>query len=141
MDLVFMIKTGKRGFESERVSDEQTIETIKQFYSMPTANGTANGTVSEGGYILDSPSVIGAAASLRSIKRTPAGTRHISLATAHPAKFADAVDLALKNESGVQLRQCSSGGIYRSREKEEASKSRAKRCRVGMSEIYSRRRG
>ncbi|TVY78223.1 Threonine synthase [Lachnellula suecica] len=84
-----ILKYAKREFESERVSDTQTIETIKQFYS---ASG-------KGGYILDPHSAIGVAASLRSIKRTsPANTHHISLSTAHPAKFANAVDLALKDE-------------------------------------------
>jgi threonine synthase len=98
-----ILKAAQRDFESERVSDEQTLETIKQFYLTPTANGTINGNVSKGGYILDPHSAIGVAASLRSIKRTSAGTHHISLATAHPAKFANAVDLALKNEPGFSF--------------------------------------
>jgi threonine synthase len=41
---------------------------------------------------------------LRSIQRTAnSGTHHISLATAHPAKFANAVDLALKDEEGFNF--------------------------------------
>ena len=56
----------------------------------------------KGGYILDPHSAIGVAASLRSIKRAP-GAHHISLATAHPAKFANAVDLALKDEPGFSF--------------------------------------
>jgi threonine synthase len=98
-----ILKAAKRDFESERVSDEQTIETIKQFYSTPSADGTAHRNNSKGGYILDPHSAIGVAASLRSLKRTPAGTHHISLATAHPAKFANAVDLALKSEPGYSF--------------------------------------
>lgn len=86
-----MLKAAQRDFESERVSDEQTIETIKQTY------------LTQGGYILDPHSAIGVAASLRSIKRAPAGTHHISLSTAHPAKFANAVDMALKNEPGFSF--------------------------------------
>lgn len=90
-----ILQAAKKDFESERVSDSQTLETIKQFYS---TNGTSS---QKGGYILDPHSAIGVAASLRSIKRnSPAETHHISLATAHPAKFANAVDLALKNEEG-----------------------------------------
>ncbi|KAI9828111.1 MAG: threonine synthase [Thelocarpon impressellum] len=82
-------------FESERVSDEQTVQTIRQFY-----HASGNGTTPHDRYILDPHSAIGVAASLRSIARSPKGTHHISLATAHPAKFANAVDTALKHETG-----------------------------------------
>ena len=99
-----ILKAAKRDFESERVSDKETIETIKQFYAPSSANGSANGNFSKGGYILDPHSAIGVAASLRSISRTsPSETHHISLATAHPAKFANAVDLALKGEAGFSF--------------------------------------
>lgn len=95
-----ILAAAKRDFESERVSDEQTIETIKHFYKTPATNGASNGSSHKGGYVLDPHSAIGVAASLRSTKRAPApDTHHISLATAHPAKFASAVDLALKDES------------------------------------------
>ncbi|KAM3066060.1 threonine synthase [Clarireedia jacksonii] len=85
-----ILKTASRDFESERVSDKETIITIKDFYSSAA-------TTSKGGYVLDPHSAIGVAASLRSISRSPE-TYHVSLATAHPAKFANAVDLALKDE-------------------------------------------
>jgi threonine synthase len=99
-----ILKSAKRDFESERVSDVQTLETIKQFYSSPSTNGAINDNASKGGYILDPHSAIGVAASLRSIQRTTSsGTHHISLATAHPAKFANAVDLALKDEEGFSF--------------------------------------
>jgi threonine synthase len=81
-----------RNFENERVIDEQTLETIKHFY-------VADSTSHKGGYVLDPHSAVGVAAALRSIGRAPSTvTQHISLATAHPAKFADAVVLALKGE-------------------------------------------
>jgi threonine synthase len=96
-----ILKLAQNGFESERVSDEQTVETIKKFYASETAKSAVNGSGPKGGYVLDPHSAIGVAASLRSIQRTSAAeTHHISLATAHPAKFANAVDLALKNEAG-----------------------------------------
>jgi threonine synthase len=99
-----ILKSAKKDFESERVSDEQTLETIKQFYATPTTNGATNGTSGhKGGYILDPHSAIGVAASLRSMKRSSPDTYHISLATAHPAKFANAVDLALKEEPGFSF--------------------------------------
>lgn len=99
-----ILKAAKRDFESERVSDEQTIQTIKQFYATPATNGAVNGTAAQkGGYVLDPHSAVGVAASLRSMKRSPPETCHISLATAHPAKFASAVDLALKDEPGFSF--------------------------------------
>lgn len=85
-----VLKAARRDFESERVSDEQTLETIKQVYQ--TTSG------SKGGYILDPHSAVGVAAAQRSITRASPETHHISLSTAHPAKFANAVDVALKNE-------------------------------------------
>jgi threonine synthase len=89
-----ILKYAKRDFETERVSDPQTVETIKQFYSASPSDS----------YILDPHSAIGVAASLRSIKRTsPADTHHISLSTAHPAKFANAVDMSLKGEKGYSF--------------------------------------
>lgn len=83
-----ILQAAKVDFESERVSDRETVETIKAFYAAPEANGK--------GYILDPHSAIGVAAALRSIQRAPPPwTHHVSLATAHPAKFASAVQLAL----------------------------------------------
>jgi threonine synthase len=107
-----ILKYANNDFESERVSDSQTLETIQLLYSPPTTNGTTNGITNGAtngnstnkSYVLDPHSAIGVAASLRSIARTsPSETHHISLATAHPAKFASAVDLALKNEDGFSF--------------------------------------
>ena len=105
-----ILEAAKADFESERVSDQETVDTIKAFYTASTSaatNGTShvtNGTSHKGGYILDPHSAIGVAASLRSITRAPPPEmHHISLATAHPAKFANAVDLALKDEKGFSF--------------------------------------
>ncbi|KAL1983109.1 hypothetical protein VTN96DRAFT_439 [Rasamsonia emersonii] len=95
----------KREFESERVSDEQTIETIRAIYTscFPPNLGRGSAHSSKtGGYILDPHSAVGVAASLRSVERNP-GTSHISLSTAHPAKFANAVDLALRGQDGYDF--------------------------------------
>ena len=113
-----ILQAAKRDFESERVSDEQTIRTIKQTYDqqLPSAhdkqlsNGASNGhatpattgMVNDGHYILDPHSAIGVAASLRSIKSNPS-THHIALATAHPAKFSHAVELALRDVQGFSF--------------------------------------
>ncbi|KAF2435259.1 tryptophan synthase beta subunit-like PLP-dependent enzyme [Tothia fuscella] len=87
----WVLDVAQRDFESERVSDEQTVKTIKDVY-----NWTSSPTHKS--YVLDPHSAIGIAATLRSVERTPSGTHHVSLSTAHPAKFSKAVDLALKEE-------------------------------------------
>ncbi|KAI5456404.1 threonine synthase [Mariannaea sp. PMI_226] len=82
----------KRDFESERVTDEQTIETIKEYYSNIN-------------YVLDPHTAIGVNATKRSVSRSGSETPHISLSTAHPAKFASAVDVALKNVEGFDFKK------------------------------------
>ncbi|PSR85538.1 tryptophan synthase beta subunit-like PLP-dependent enzyme [Coniella lustricola] len=84
--------SAERDFESERVDDSQTVATIKDFYSRL-------------GYILDPHSAVGVAASLRSVARAPKETVHVSLSTAHPAKFANAVDKALAGSEGYDFEQ------------------------------------
>lgn len=79
-----ILANGRRTFESERVSDPQTLETIKSLYC-------------EVGYVLDPHSAVGIAAAKRSIARS-GDVPHISLSTAHPAKFSSAVKLALKDQ-------------------------------------------
>lgn len=105
-----ILAAAKADFESERVSDKQTIQTIKDVYasSVPSAkeaNGdkATAGTQHQGHYILDPHSAIGIAASLRSISATGKQAHHISLATAHPAKFSHAVELALKDAPGFSF--------------------------------------
>lgn len=84
-------EAAKRDFESERVSDVQTVETIKGYFNKI-------------GYVLDPHSAVGVAASARSLQRAPQ-TPHISLSTAHPAKFAGAVEMALKDEAGFNFQE------------------------------------
>lgn len=87
-----VLAAAKVDFESERVSDAQTINTIKDFYR------------AKGKYILDPHSAIGVAAALRSMERAgKETTHHVALATAHPAKFAGAVDMALRAEEGFSF--------------------------------------
>src|SRR5215471_12531474 len=76
---------GRHTFESERVSDPQTLKTMKSYYKSL-------------GVILDPHSAVGVAAAERSINRAEKQIFHVSLSTAHPAKFAAAVELALENE-------------------------------------------
>jgi len=89
---VDVLNSARKTFESERVSDPETLETIKSIYE-------------QDGYILDPHSSIGVTASLRSAQRAEANLPHISLCTAHPAKFAGAVELALKDEKDFNFQE------------------------------------
>lgn len=100
-----VLEGAKAEFESERVSNDETIATIRDAYStcFPKNIGSGSAKSSKtGGYILDPHTAVGVAASRRSIQRNP-GVSHISLSTAHPAKFASAVDLALRDQDGYSF--------------------------------------
>ncbi|KFA61049.1 hypothetical protein S40285_08008 [Stachybotrys chlorohalonatus IBT 40285] len=85
-----VLENARSIFESERVSDDQTVETIKKYHA-------------DVKYVLDPHTSVGVTAAERSISRTGADLPHISLSTAHPAKFAAAVNLALQGESGFDF--------------------------------------
>ena len=87
-----ILSNGRRTFSSDRVSDQQTLETIKSCYEQV-------------GYVLDPHSALGVAAAKRSMISGASSPHvpHISLATAHPAKFSEAVKLALKGENGFDF--------------------------------------
>jgi threonine synthase len=84
-----VLETARKNFESERVSDEQTLEAIKKFHK-------------DVGYVLDPHSAVGVEAALRSAARA-GPVPHIALSTAHPAKFSGAVNVALKDEEGFDF--------------------------------------
>lgn len=75
-------------FAAERVSDEETIATIRDVYGWPKS------------YTLDPHSAIAVTAALRSAE----GANQVALATAHPAKFAKAVELALVEEKNFHFK-------------------------------------
>ncbi|CAO1598624.1 threonine synthase [Xanthoria calcicola] len=75
-------------FSAERVSDAETIATIRDVYRWPE------------GYILDPHSAIAVTAALRSTE----GAHQVALATAHPAKFAKAVEMALVDEKRFRFK-------------------------------------
>ncbi|KAH7137265.1 putative threonine synthase [Dactylonectria estremocensis] len=85
-----VLESARLTFESERVTDTQTIETIQKYYK-------------DVGYVLDPHTAVGVAAAERSISRTGPELPHISLSTAHPAKFSAAVSKALENEAGFDF--------------------------------------
>lgn len=104
-----VLEAAKRDFDSERVSDKETLSTITSTYKLRSpagAQGATNGTAGtclNGGYILDPHTAIGVAAAARSMKRAPEHTHHIALSTAHPAKFSSAVEVALQEQPGFQF--------------------------------------
>jgi len=96
-----ILARARSSFSSFRVSDAETTSTIRSTYlssfpAVPPSEGTTGKT---GGYILDPHSAVGIAASLQTMENM-GDVYTISLATAHPAKFAHAVDLALKGQDG-----------------------------------------
>ena len=85
-----ILELGRRTFESDRVSDQQTLETIRSCYEQI-------------GYVLDPHSAVGVAVAKRSMGRAGSRTHHIAMSTAHPAKFSEAVKMALKNENNFDF--------------------------------------
>ncbi|KAF2018743.1 threonine synthase-like protein [Aaosphaeria arxii CBS 175.79] len=87
-----ILEAAKVSFTSYRVSDKETLDTIANVFTTISPN-----------YVLDPHSAIGVAAALRSAEEPdaqPPSTHHISLSTAHPAKFSNAVQDALQGEKG-----------------------------------------
>jgi threonine synthase len=71
----------RKDVEGERVSDDETLATLKRYQQ-------------KRGYLADPHTAVGLAAAEKALVRHP-GTIAIVLATAHPAKFAEAVEPAL----------------------------------------------
>ncbi|CAD6577702.1 MAG: threonine synthase [Tremellales sp. Tagirdzhanova-0007] len=80
-------KAGVAEFWAERVSDQQTLDEIRRFYSRKEF----------GSYVVDPHTAVGLAAQKRSAKKASPDVTWITLATAHPAKFNSAVELALSS--------------------------------------------
>ncbi|KAH8801767.1 tryptophan synthase beta subunit-like PLP-dependent enzyme [Xylogone sp. PMI_703] len=90
-----VLDAAKADFASERVSDAETVATIRDVYKWPNTPGSK-------GYILDPHSAISVTAALRATQKSP-GVYNVALSTAHPAKFSHAVDMALEKEEGFQF--------------------------------------
>ncbi|KZT04975.1 tryptophan synthase beta subunit-like PLP-dependent enzyme [Laetiporus sulphureus 93-53] len=78
-----VLELARRDFVAERVSDEQTLETIRSYYA------------SEPPYVADPHTAVGLSAARILAKHNPPQTVQIVLSTAHPAKFSEAVTRAL----------------------------------------------
>ena len=73
--------------EGQRVSDAETLETLKRFDGGPYLDGQ--------GYLADPHTAVGLCAIEKTLSKKTDGTIGIVLATAHPAKFAEAVESKL----------------------------------------------
>ncbi|KAJ7507283.1 tryptophan synthase beta subunit-like PLP-dependent enzyme [Mycena galericulata] len=92
---VAVLETARRDFIAERISDEQTLKTIQSHFE---------GTPS---YVVDPHTAVGLAAGQIVASRESATTLpyQIMLSTAHPAKFSEAVTLALRGHPNFNFEQ------------------------------------
>ncbi|KAK7042361.1 tryptophan synthase beta subunit-like PLP-dependent enzyme [Favolaschia claudopus] len=85
---VAVLESARRDFSAERISDEQTLATIQSHFE---ANPS---------YVVDPHTAVGlAAGKIVASKQPSSSTYQIILSTAHPAKFSEAVTLALRTHS------------------------------------------
>ena len=91
-----VLDAAKADFTSERVSDTETVATIRDVYRWPNTPGSK-------GYVIDPHSAISMTATLRSAKAV-LGVHNVALSTAHTAKFSHAVEMALAEEKGFQFK-------------------------------------
>ncbi|KAG7193332.1 threonine synthase [Scheffersomyces spartinae] len=90
-----VVDAAKKDFDSERVSDEVTVETIKQVYAENPDN-----------YVIDPHTAVGVQTAFRNIAKdsdSDSNIRYISLSTAHPAKFSEVVNKALNGFDGYSF--------------------------------------
>lgn len=80
-------------FWAERVSDEETLAEIKKYYNKDDKFGS---------YVVDPHTAVGLASQERAAKKAPNST-WVTLSTAHPAKFSEAVELALPAKEHAQF--------------------------------------
>ncbi|KAI0767436.1 tryptophan synthase beta subunit-like PLP-dependent enzyme [Fomes fomentarius] len=81
---VAALELARKDFFAERVSDEQTLETIKYYFE------------SDIHYIADPHTAVGLRAARNVAPQNAPNVRQIVLSTAHPAKFSEAVTRALQ---------------------------------------------
>ncbi|KAL1748246.1 tryptophan synthase beta subunit-like PLP-dependent enzyme [Schizophyllum fasciatum] len=81
---VSALELARKDFVAERISDEQTLDTIKRHF------------LADQSYTADPHTAVGLAAAALVAPKNPPETIQIILSTAHPAKFSEAVSRALK---------------------------------------------
>ncbi|KAG0201963.1 threonine synthase [Mortierella sp. GBA30] len=92
-----VLAEAKHIFDAGHVSDGETCETIREFCHPKDA--------SQAPYVMDPHTAVGVKAAQMIVTNTDAQNVVISLSTAHPAKFADAVERALKDQEGVNFEE------------------------------------
>ncbi|KAI8146744.1 threonine synthase [Fennellomyces sp. T-0311] len=96
-----VVANARKIFDSSMVTDKETLDTIHEYFVTPN----------QAPYVLDPHTAVGVAAADRVSKRHqllayPKGKEFmICLATAHPAKFSEAVENALKPVSGFDFQK------------------------------------
>jgi len=81
---VSVLQTARKDFVAERISDQQTLETIKSYFE------------NKNSYVSDPHTAVGLAAARIISAQNPPNLYQIVLSTAHPAKFSEAVSRALE---------------------------------------------
>jgi threonine synthase len=81
---VSVLQTARKDFVAERISDQQTLETIKLYFE------------DKNSYVSDPHTAVGLAAARIISAQNPPNVYQIVLSTAHPAKFSEAVSRALE---------------------------------------------
>ncbi|CDO74827.1 hypothetical protein BN946_scf184353.g8 [Trametes cinnabarina] len=90
---ISVLELARRDFFAERVSDDETLDTIKYYFK------------SEAHYIADPHTAVGLCAARRVAPQNPPQTRQIVLSTAHPAKFSEAVTRALQGSPSFDFQR------------------------------------
>ncbi|KAF9897745.1 threonine synthase [Lobosporangium transversale] len=88
-----VLAEAKRIFDAGHVSNEETCQTIRA-YSFPA-------DASQASYVMDPHTAVGVHAAETVLPKIDSQNIVISLSTAHPAKFSEAVEKALKEQEGV----------------------------------------
>ena len=96
-----MLSAARQTFAAERVTDAETLETIRDVY----LGRHAKAAYSKSHYVLDPHSAVGVAVARHLVKRQSVSDPPtlICLSTAHPAKFANAVEMALRDEEAFKF--------------------------------------
>ncbi|KAF9110531.1 threonine synthase [Mortierella sp. AM989] len=92
-----VLAEAKRIFDAGHVSDQETCDTIRE-YSFPTNSSQAP-------YVMDPHTAVGVTAAQAVVPNTSSQNVVIALSTAHPAKFSEAVERALKDQEGVEFEE------------------------------------
>ncbi|KAF9197772.1 threonine synthase [Haplosporangium sp. Z 27] len=92
-----VLAEAKRIFDAGHVSDQETCDTIRE-YSFPA-------DASQAPYVMDPHTAVGVTAAQTVVPKTSSQNVVIALSTAHPAKFAEAVERAVKDQEGVQFEE------------------------------------